>query len=250
MLYQIIDGTVSAGGRQILSHIHFEIKGKEKAGLIGRNGAGKTTLLRLIAGEITPDRDDKREGAAVRTDRKLTYGLLSQTQEKDQEKTVEELILENCPEGDSFSELRYEFELEYDRVFTGLGFTKKDKKKKLGEFSGGEQTKIALIRSEDQALLAGIRAVPEKEKHRLREIGTEEAYRDWQMRLRAEEMEAAEENVREEAARLEILEEEQARAGDYGKDTEESTVSRKTLSELEERWTEACLAWYDALLYG
>ena len=52
MLYQINDGTVSLGGHPILSHIHFEIKGKEKIAVVGRNGAGKTTLLRLIAGEI------------------------------------------------------------------------------------------------------------------------------------------------------------------------------------------------------
>ena len=45
MLYQITDGTVSAGGHVILSHVDFEIKGNEKIALVGRNGAGKTTLL-------------------------------------------------------------------------------------------------------------------------------------------------------------------------------------------------------------
>lgn len=47
MLYQIMDGTVSAGGRVILSHIDFEVKGREKIGLVGENGAGKTTLLKI-----------------------------------------------------------------------------------------------------------------------------------------------------------------------------------------------------------
>ena len=59
MLYQIIDGTVSAGGNLILSHINFEIRGNEKIAVVGSNGAGKTILLKLIAGEITLDRDDK-----------------------------------------------------------------------------------------------------------------------------------------------------------------------------------------------
>ena len=146
MQYQISDGTVSAGGQQILSHIDFEIKGKEKIGVVGRNGAGKTTLLRLIAGELELDRDDKREGPGIHTDRRLFRMLLSQTQEKELDKTVEELILEYCPKEERFSRERYEFELEYDRIFTGLGFEKKDKGKKLGDFSGGEQTKISLIR--------------------------------------------------------------------------------------------------------
>ena len=49
MLYQIINGTVTAGGRPVLSHIEFEIRGTEKIAVVGKNGAGKTTLLRLIA---------------------------------------------------------------------------------------------------------------------------------------------------------------------------------------------------------
>lgn len=35
-------------------------KGKRKIAVVGKNGAGKTTLLRLLAGELTPDRDDSR----------------------------------------------------------------------------------------------------------------------------------------------------------------------------------------------
>ena len=60
MLYQIKDGTVSAGGQTILSHIDFYIKEKEKIAVVGKNGAGKTTLLRLLAGELQLDRDDRR----------------------------------------------------------------------------------------------------------------------------------------------------------------------------------------------
>ena len=66
MLYQIIDGTLSQGGSTILRHINFEIRGNEKIALVGKNGAGKTTLLRLIAGELTLDRDDKRQGPGIR----------------------------------------------------------------------------------------------------------------------------------------------------------------------------------------
>ena len=62
MLYQITDGTVSAGGKVILSHINFQIHGTEKIAVVGMNGAGKTTLLKLIAGELSLDRDDRRQG--------------------------------------------------------------------------------------------------------------------------------------------------------------------------------------------
>ena len=146
MLYQITDGTVSAGGHVILSHVDFEIKGNEKIALVGRNGAGKTTLLKLIAGELSLDRDDRRQGAGVTSSRRLTVGMLKQQAFSDREQNVEEILLAACPFQDTFARERFEYEQEYDRMFTRFGFTRADKRKKIGDFSGGEQTKIALIR--------------------------------------------------------------------------------------------------------
>ena len=146
MLYQITDGTVSAGRHVILSHVDFEIKGNEKIALVGRNGAGKTTLLKLIAGELSLDRDDRRQGAGVTSSRRLTVGMLKQQAFSDREQTVEEILLAACPFRDTFARERFEYEQEYDRIFTGFGFARADKHKKIGDFSGGEQTKIALIR--------------------------------------------------------------------------------------------------------
>ena len=145
MLYQIRNGTVSLEGKVILSHVDFTIKGKEKIAVVGRNGAGKTTLLRLIAGEIGLDRDDKRQSPGISCSRKLTIGMLRQSNRMEQEKTIEEILLSSCPQQDIYSKERFLYEMEYDRLFTGFGFQKQDKKKKLCAFSGGEQTKISLI---------------------------------------------------------------------------------------------------------
>lgn len=146
MRYRIADGTVSAGGHTILSHIDFEIKGTEKIALVGKNGAGKTTLLRLIAGEIDLERDDKRQHPGIQTDRKVTVAMLRQSNATELDKTVEELIMEGCPERDTYTKERFLYEMEYDRLFTGFGFVKEQKRKKLSSFSGGEQTKLLLIR--------------------------------------------------------------------------------------------------------
>ena len=59
---------------------------------------------------------------------------------------MEEILLAACPFRDTFARERFEYEQEYDRIFTGFGFARADKQKKIGDFSGGEQTKIALIR--------------------------------------------------------------------------------------------------------
>lgn len=147
MLYQITDATLSVAGKNILNHVDFEISGKEKIAVVGKNGAGKTTLLRLITGELQPDRDDKRKSIAIVKSRSLTIGMLQQIQNKEElDSTIEQLLLAYCPVGDSYEKERYEYEMEYDRLFTGFGFAMEDKNKKLSMFSGGEQTKIALIR--------------------------------------------------------------------------------------------------------
>ena len=174
MLYQIKDGTVSAGGQTILSHIDFYIKEKEKIAVVGKNGAGKTTLLRLLAGELQLDRDDRRgmdtinsgeqgndiarknvksgkrkntnSALGIATSRYITIGILRQVDSSNQDKTIEEILLESCPDKDTYSKGRFDYEMEYDRLFTGFGFEKEQKSRTLGSFSGGEQTKISLIK--------------------------------------------------------------------------------------------------------
>ena len=144
MLFKITDGTVSLGGETILSHIHFEIRDKEKVALIGRNGAGKTTLLRLIAGELPLDRDDKRQGPGLYCSEKITVGILKQSSVEEKEKTVGQLFLDSCPYEEAYSKERYLYEIEQDKIFIKFGFCKEDKNRKIKTFSGGEQTKIFL----------------------------------------------------------------------------------------------------------
>ena len=160
MVAKIKDGTVSVGGQTILSHVDFYIKEKEKIAVVGKNGAGKTTLLRLLAGELQLDRDDRRgmsSGAhgketacknslGIVTSRYITIDMLRQADKSNQDLTVEQILLESCPDKDTFSKERFDYEMEYDRLFTGFGFEKEEKSRTLGSFSGGEQTKISLIK--------------------------------------------------------------------------------------------------------
>ena len=145
MLLQIRDGSVSAGSKLVLSHFDFEIRGNEKLAVTGRNGAGKSTLLRLLAGELSLDRDDKRDGPGLKLSRQITVGMLGQQVFEDGERTVEEELLRGCPAGEGFDQERLEYERRYNVMFTGFGFCLEDKKRRLKEFSGGEQTRIGLI---------------------------------------------------------------------------------------------------------
>ena len=146
MRLQIDRGSVSLGGKTILDHLSLEIRGKEKIGIVGANGSGKTTLLRLLAGRISPDRDDRHPGAVVWTARNTTIGLLEQTPDFSPGLTVNQMIASLCPVGDSFSRDIYDYETEYRKMFTMLGFSLGELDREIRRFSGGEQTKIALIR--------------------------------------------------------------------------------------------------------
>ena len=116
MKYQIKDGTVTLGGETILSHIDFEIQGNQKIAVVGRNGAGKTTLLRLIAGELSLDRDDRRQGPGILVSRQLTVEMLGQQALAEEERTVEELMMLHCPATVSYTHL-FMYTLPYIEAF-------------------------------------------------------------------------------------------------------------------------------------
>jgi ATPase subunit of ABC transporter with duplicated ATPase domains len=48
------DVELTAGGRQLLEPVTFQVAPGDRIGLVGRNGAGKTTLARVLAGEALP----------------------------------------------------------------------------------------------------------------------------------------------------------------------------------------------------
>ncbi|MDD6213435.1 MAG: ABC-F family ATP-binding cassette domain-containing protein [Clostridiales bacterium] len=145
MLLEISDGTVSRQGSTILSHINFEIHGTEKIAVVGENGAGKSTLLHLIAGDLELDRDDRSLSSGIRSSRRVTVGMLNQQAIGDGNRRVEEILMEGIPGEDIYDRERFRYETEYNRMFTGFGFSREDKGKYLREFSGGQQTRIAMI---------------------------------------------------------------------------------------------------------
>ena len=108
----------------------------------------------------------------------------------------------------------------------------------------------AMISAEEQALIAGLRAVPKAERHRLREIPTEEAYRDWRLRLTAEQMEAAGGRFGELEQMRQALEKRwmESEALWTGARWDGETEYQQVLKEMEEtgnRWRDLCLEWWD-----
>ena len=161
----------------MLERINFEIRSKEKIAVVGRNGCGKTTLLKLIAGEVELSKRDSDEDIYIARAGKPVIGYLKQSAFEDDSLTMEQEVrkafsdlLQMKAEMERLVEIMgkeneetavsryvrleerfaylggYSFEKEYEIVIKKLGFLPEDKQKKLSEFSGGQQTKIAFAR--------------------------------------------------------------------------------------------------------
>lgn len=176
MFYKITDGFIGFGGEYLLYDVNFEIREGEKIALVGRNGSGKTTLLKAICGEIeilgksseeepvsctgnpeigylkqfTFDDDSvsmedeiRKAYSQIISLEKSMAQLLERIEREHNEKDIQEYSLMQ----DHFTNLGgYYYERECHSAIKSFGFTDEDKKKPLSEFSGGQRTKIALIK--------------------------------------------------------------------------------------------------------
>lgn len=171
MLYQVSAASKSYGASTIFENVQFEIKGTEKIAVVGRNGCGKTTFLRCLA------KEENFDAGYVSVANDVSIGYLAQKALSDDERTVEEELrliyapifqleeelhqYEKLMEDDyseqllqKYAQLQskyeamrgYHWESEMRTVFTKFGFQIADLQKKIGEFSGGQKTKIAFVR--------------------------------------------------------------------------------------------------------
>ena len=177
MNYKIINGAVSYGADTILEEINFEIKDKDKIAIVGRNGSGKTTLLKTlidndmleqgvgeakfgvykqgnpVIGYLKQIQFDDTNATLVEEIRKVYSNIIALEEkirfleEKLQISSDEKIIKEYTNALEKYKFLDgYTYKKEYETAIFKFGFTKDDMNKKINEFSGGQKTKIALIK--------------------------------------------------------------------------------------------------------
>lgn len=175
MYYKINHGSVTIGNNTILEDINFCVKDNEKIGVVGRNGCGKTTLLKAIVSEY--EISSGYEEVEVISSEDFNIGYVKQNDgydsgmkmidyvksaNKDIIETEDRLnVLENKISVkydekivNEYNELlsRYEYlggyryKKDIEIVLKKFDFNDDDKEKYLNEFSGGELTKLSLIR--------------------------------------------------------------------------------------------------------
>lgn len=118
--------------RKLLDGASFSLQDGEKVGVIGINGTGKSTLLKIIAGIEEPD-----EGSVVRANH-IVVRYLPQNPVFDGNMTILEAVLAGADVSDFWT-----VESDAKSLLTKLGIT--DFTQKVGELSGGQRKRLALV---------------------------------------------------------------------------------------------------------
>ena len=176
MRIEIINGSVEYDGNTVLSEINFSVSDKEKIALVGRNGSGKTSILKCIGGEVplVSGTGDEKFSFSISGAPKIGY--LQQVSLNDELTLRQEILsaykdvvglenklqklLDKMSENPSDENVgaysrameRFEniggylYKKEYLTAVSKFGFSAEDLDKKLSCFSGGQRTKIALMK--------------------------------------------------------------------------------------------------------
>lgn len=177
-ILSVSDIRLEYGTDIILQKINFSINEGDRLGIVGVNGAGKSTLLRIIAGTIDPS------GGNVFIAKGKSIGMLEQNAMLESEKTLteemesafpeckriesrlaklqseiesnassshgtayERLISEFTSLTEKFREIGgYEYKSRIRSMLTRFGFPESEQGKTIDTLSGGERTRLALVR--------------------------------------------------------------------------------------------------------
>lgn len=165
-------GLKKAFGIDELFHdVNFEVSRGERVGFVGANGAGKTTLMKILMGK------EEADGGRVQLDSADTIGYVEQqadfgegTLHDEFRRAFDDIItLEECKRTlekkiavqhdeetmaayskvvEQFERLEgYDFESRIRRIAFGLGFSEADLEKDVRHFSGGQKTRICLVKA-------------------------------------------------------------------------------------------------------
>ena len=119
------------GPHAIFDHVNLLIRRGDGVALVGPNGAGKTTLLRVLIGELESPTGRVKIGSRVK------IGYFSQ-----QHETLH-------PESTILDEITYTFGIDEEQARKYLGaflFHGDDVLRRIGELSGGEQSRVAFLK--------------------------------------------------------------------------------------------------------
>lgn len=120
-------------GKRVLQNQTIGIYEGNRVGIVGRNGDGKSTLLSLIAKDIEPDSGDVTYRGGI------DVGVLGQSDELDDDDTLEHAVVGNMPTYEWASNAR-------TREIIGVLIGDLDWNGRVGDLSGGQRRRADLAR--------------------------------------------------------------------------------------------------------
>ena len=120
------------GSLRVLDDIHLTIERGEKVAFVGKNGEGKTTLARILSNDL--DFEGVRK---IGHNVKIGYFAQNQAQRLDENLTVLETV-DQIATGEIRTKIR--------DILGAFMFSGEDVEKKVRVLSGGERTRLAMIR--------------------------------------------------------------------------------------------------------
>ena len=137
---QIENISKSYGPKVLLEHIGFNVNEGDKIALIAPNGTGKTSLLRILAGKDSSD-----SGGRILFMKDIRIAFLEQEYQYDPQATVWEQIMSDSSRW--LEHLDPERVADYEQRVRQLlsSFGPLDPGRRMGDLSGGELKRVAII---------------------------------------------------------------------------------------------------------
>lgn len=135
-VYDVEDVTLRVGERALLRDVTWRLGPGDRVGLIGVNGSGKTTVLRMLVGQVEPQAGRVRVGRTVRP------AYLSQ---EVTELPSEQRVLAAAEEVGRVIRLGRK-DLTAAQLLERFGFARSQHWTPVGELSGGERRRLAMLR--------------------------------------------------------------------------------------------------------
>lgn len=114
----------------------WQLLPQQRIGVVGNNGTGKSTLIKLLTGDLTPDRGDRKVGVTT----KIAV-LTQEIEDLPPSKTILEAISEIA------THIKFaDKEISASQLAKKVGFSEAEQLTKVVKLSGGQRRRLQLVR--------------------------------------------------------------------------------------------------------
>ncbi|MDX6356664.1 MAG: transport system ATP-binding/permease protein [Streptomyces sp.] len=142
-VFELEDVSVTAGPKELLKHITWQLGPGDRIGLVGVNGAGKTSFLRAMSEAAYSDGDKQPAHGRVVVGKTVKLAYLSQ---EVAELEPTQRVLQAVESVRQRVDLGGGREMTAGQLCEKFGFTKEKQWTPVGDLSGGERRRLQLLR--------------------------------------------------------------------------------------------------------